>query len=138
MMKIVATALRWTARILRAHERAGSPGSNDAPQMRVFFRGVGVSVDSWTLGLKALCHRHRSGPHPEWTRADSVDSRKGDSANSSLALTTRRAERDDARGAARQLGARTGDLDVAQRLPAFDEAGRPTRQHVARLAERDG
>src|SRR3954467_5536573 len=49
-----------------------------------------------------------------------------------------RIERDDADGAAHQLGARAGDLDIAQRLPVLDEAGRPARQHVARLAERDG
>src|SRR5512133_860494 len=49
-----------------------------------------------------------------------------------------RRQRDDAGGAAHQLGARAGDLDVAQRLPALDEAGRPARQHVAGLAERDG
>src|SRR5262245_61761102 len=47
-------------------------------------------------------------------------------------------ERDDADRAAHHLGARAGDLDVAQRLPVIDEAGRPARQHVARLAERDG
>src|SRR6185312_10265895 len=34
------------------------------------FSGGGVPVDSWTLGLKALCHRRRTGPHPSgflWT-----------------------------------------------------------------------
>src|SRR3569832_2478074 len=50
---------------------------------------------------------------------------------------SRRVERDDAGRAARELGARAGDLDVAQRLPAFDEARRPARQHVAGLPERD-
>src|SRR4051794_31696391 len=53
-------------------------------------------------------------------------------------VSTGRVERDDADRATQQLGARAGDLDVTQRLPALDEAGRPARQHVARLAERDG
>src|SRR5689334_23127737 len=52
--------------------------------------------------------------------------------------SVRRAERDDADGAAQQLGAGAGDLDVAQRLPVLEETGRPARQHVAGLAERDG
>src|SRR3954453_350394 len=52
--------------------------------------------------------------------------------------SARRAQRDDADRAAYQLGPRAGDLDIAQRLPVLDEARRPARQHVARLAERDG
>src|ERR1700740_2004137 len=52
--------------------------------------------------------------------------------------SVRRGERDDADGVAQQLGAGAGDLDVAQRLPVIEEARRPARQHVARLAERDG
>src|SRR6185437_16379554 len=52
---------------------------------KVFFRG-GISVDSWTLGPKPLCHRHPTGPHPSgllwtpWTPA------KGDSTKSNFAL----------------------------------------------------
>src|SRR6478672_925552 len=54
-------------------------------QNKVFFQG-GVSVDSWTLGPKPLCHRHPTGPHPSgllwtpWTPA------KGDSTRSNFAL----------------------------------------------------
>src|SRR6476620_11585149 len=47
------------------------------------FSGGGISVDSWTLGLKLLCHRHPTGPHPSglmWTPA------KGDSTKSNFAL----------------------------------------------------
>src|SRR5690349_13721959 len=124
MMKIVATALRWTARILRAHERAGSPRANDAPQMRGVFLGGGGSVDSWTLGLKAFCHRHPTGPHPEWTRADSVDSRKGESTGTSLALGVRpldhRLQQDLAAGADVGL-ARVLDLVVADAVLAGHE-----------------
>src|SRR5690349_9922085 len=45
------------------------------------------SVDSWTLGLKPLCHRHPTGPHPSglpWTPA------KGDSTKSDFALRDQR------------------------------------------------
>src|SRR6478609_6253037 len=52
--------------------------------------------------------------------------------------SARRAERDGADGGAQQLGARAGDLDIAQRLPVIEEARGPVRQHVAGLAERDG
>src|SRR6185503_6629837 len=53
--------------------------------MKVFFQG-GESVDSWTPGLKPLCHRHPTGPHPSgllwtpWTPA------KGSSTKSNFAL----------------------------------------------------
>src|SRR5437868_3853230 len=50
----------------------------------------------------------------------------------------RRGKGDGAGGGARDLGLGAGDLDVAQRLPAIDEVPRPRREHVARLAERDG
>src|SRR6185437_12233289 len=59
---------------------------------KVFFRG-GISVDSWTLGPKPLCHRHPTGPHPSgllwtpWTPA------KGDSTKSNFALKRRQAGR---------------------------------------------
>src|SRR5580704_2579827 len=42
------------------------------PLNKVFFQGGGISVDSWTLGPKPLCHRHPTGPHPSgllWTPA---------------------------------------------------------------------
>ena len=51
---------------------------------KVFFQGGGVSVDSWTLGPKPLCHRHPTGPHPSgllWTPA------KGDPTKADFALT---------------------------------------------------
>ena len=56
------------------------------PLNKVFFQGGGVSVDSWTLGPKPLCHRHPTGPHPSgllwtpWTPA------KGASTKSNFAL----------------------------------------------------
>src|SRR6476619_5362596 len=52
---------------------------------KVFFQG-GMSVDSWTLGPKPLCHRHPTGPHPSgllWTPA------KCDSTKSNFALVLR-------------------------------------------------
>src|SRR6478609_5196232 len=55
------------------------------PLDKVFFQGW-VSVDSWTLGPKPLCHRHPTGPHPSgllwtpWTPA------KGHSTKSNSAL----------------------------------------------------
>src|ERR1700746_2711335 len=58
------------------------------PLNKVFFQG-GMSVDSWTLGPKPLCHRHPTGPHPSgllwtpWTR-------KGDSTKTNFALRQRR------------------------------------------------
>src|SRR6478752_6669655 len=55
------------------------------PLDKVFFQGW-VSVDSWTLGPKPLCHRHPTGPHPSgllWTPA------KGDPTKSNLALAAR-------------------------------------------------
>src|SRR6478672_9753835 len=36
--------------------------------MRVVFRVGRGSPESWTLGPKALCHRHPTGPHHQWTR----------------------------------------------------------------------
>src|SRR3954462_1971213 len=59
---------------------------NPRPPNKVFFRGGGVSLDSWTPGPKPLCHRHPTGPHPSgllWTR---VDSRHADSTMSDFAL----------------------------------------------------
>src|SRR5690242_12094700 len=56
------------------------------PLGKVFFQ-AGVSVDSWTPGLKPLCHRHPTGPHPSgllwtpWTPAN------GDSTKSNFALS---------------------------------------------------
>src|SRR6185437_3524031 len=50
--------------------------------MKVFFQGE-MSVDSWTLGPKPLCHRRPTGPHPSgllWTPAN------GDSTKSNFAL----------------------------------------------------
>src|SRR6476661_6923958 len=44
---------------------------------KVFFQG-GVSVDSWTPGLKPLCHRHPTGPHPSgllWTPANAASTK---------------------------------------------------------------
>src|SRR6478752_5329537 len=55
------------------------------PLYEVFFQG-GMSVDSWTLGPKPLCHRRPTGPHPSgllWTPA------KGDSTKSNVALVLR-------------------------------------------------
>src|SRR5689334_14668771 len=49
-----------------------------------------------------------------------------------------RRERDRAGGAAADFGARAGDLDIGQALPVLEEISRPRRQHVARLAERQG
>src|SRR3954452_20945202 len=45
--------------------------------MKVFFRGGGVSLDSWTPGPKSLCHRHPTGPHPSGLAWTPVDSRQG-------------------------------------------------------------
>src|SRR4029077_15710103 len=50
----------------------------------------------------------------------------------------RRRQGHGADGAARDLRLGAGNLDVAQAPPAIDEAARPRRGHVARLAERDG
>src|SRR5690348_13019866 len=52
------------------------------PLNKVYFQGW-LSVDSWTLGPKPLCHRHPTGPHPSgllWTPA------KGDSTKRNFAL----------------------------------------------------
>src|SRR6476659_6942755 len=63
---------------------------------RGVFSGGGMSVDSWTLGPKPLCHRHPTGPHPSgllwtpWTPA------KGDSTKSSFALAATLALVDEA------------------------------------------
>src|SRR3954462_9703194 len=56
---------------------------NPRPPNKVFFRGGGVSLDSWTPGPKPLCHRHPTGPHPSglaWTPAT------GDPTRSDFAL----------------------------------------------------
>src|SRR5690242_14860089 len=80
MMMIVLRLLSLLSRKSRWH-RHFSP----RPPNEVFFQG-GVSVDSWTLGPKPLCHRHPTGPHPSgllwtpWTLAE------GNSTNSSFAL----------------------------------------------------
>src|SRR4051812_10614568 len=68
MMRPVTTLPGGAARCLRA-VLAGR-------QWSVLRGGWGVGVDSWTPGRKRRCHRHRTGPHPEWTLVDSVDSRR--------------------------------------------------------------
>src|SRR5690242_18415726 len=51
-------------------------------QRRWFFRGL-LSLDSWTLGPKPLCHRRRTGPHASglgwtpWTSFRSDEARPG-------------------------------------------------------------
>src|SRR5436190_22999764 len=57
------------------------------PLNEVFFQGGGVSVDSWTLGPKPLCHRHPTGPQLSgllWTPAEH------DSMNTVFALALQR------------------------------------------------
>src|SRR4051794_17968384 len=56
------------------------------PLDRCFFRGGGVSLDSWTPGPKPLCHRHPTGPHPSGLLWTPVDSRHGDPTKSDFAL----------------------------------------------------
>ena len=55
------------------------------PLNKVFFQG-GVSVDSWTLGLKPLCHRHPTGPHPSGLLWTPWHPAKSDSTKSNFAL----------------------------------------------------
>src|SRR3954470_24787888 len=69
MMMIVLRLLSLLGLKSRWH-RHFSPGS----WVGVFFRGGGVSLDSWTPGPKPLCHRHPTGPRPSglaWTPVDS-------------------------------------------------------------------
>src|SRR5262245_41059645 len=60
-------------------------GPRPGTPVKVFFRG-GVSPESWSPGLKPLCHRHPAYPHPSgvlwspWTPA------KGDSTKGTFAL----------------------------------------------------
>src|SRR3954469_4072354 len=78
MMMIVLRLLSLLGLKSRWH-RHFSPGS----WVGFFFRGGGVSLDSWTPGPKPLCHRHPTGPHPSglwWTPA------KGDSTKRDCAL----------------------------------------------------
>src|SRR6478735_7580383 len=73
-----------------------------------------MSVDSWTLGPKPLCHRHPTGPHPSgllwtpWTPA------KGESTKSNFALG--RAVLDhqhpDLARSRRQVAARIGGIEA--------------------------
>src|ERR1700751_4299222 len=80
MMMIVLRLLSLLGLKSRGH-RHFSP----RPLNKVFFQG-GISVDSWTLGPKPLCHRHPTGPHSSgllwtpWTPA------KGDSTKTNSAL----------------------------------------------------
>src|SRR5689334_9701191 len=70
---------------LRDAQDFRAPLERRAP-MKAFFQRDGISVDSWTLGPKPLCHRHPTGPHPSglpwtpWTPA------KGESTRSDFAL----------------------------------------------------
>src|SRR3954447_2704794 len=82
MMRHVTILLEAVARGLRAVR----------PRLReeCFPEGGGVSVDSWTPGLKCRFHRHPTGPLPsglEWTR---VDSGTGDQARPDLIGCSRR------------------------------------------------
>src|SRR5690242_8742174 len=62
-----------------------APLERRAP-MKVFFQRDGISVDSWTLGPKPLCHRHPTGPHPSGLRWTPWTPAKGDSTRSDFAL----------------------------------------------------
>src|SRR5690242_12215914 len=59
------------------------------PLNKVFFQG-GMSVDSWTLGPKPLCHRHPTGPHPSGLLWTPWTPDTGDSTRRNLALAQRR------------------------------------------------
>src|SRR6185312_13809248 len=77
-MMMIVLRLLWLLGLKSRWHRHFSPDPPD----KVFFRG-GMSVDSWTLGPKPLCHRHPTRPHPSgllWTPA------KGDSTKSKSAL----------------------------------------------------
>src|SRR5947209_8687929 len=56
------------------------------PLNKVFFEGGGVSLDSWTPGLKPLWHRHPTGPQPSGLGWTPVYSRHGRPTRSSFAL----------------------------------------------------
>src|SRR5262249_53538990 len=64
MMMIVLRLLSLLGLKCRCHWHFGPH-----PRIRCFFRGAGW-LDSWTPGLKPLCHRHPAYPHPSgllWT-----------------------------------------------------------------------
>src|SRR3954464_5383167 len=94
------------------------------PPSKVFFQGGGVSLDSWTLGPKPLCHRHPTGPHPSglgWTPA------MGEPIRSDVALALGR-HRQDPRVLAVERQ-RDPTLEQVDRVLAEDLVA-PAMQHV--------
>src|SRR5215831_8176452 len=84
MMMIVLRLLSLLGLKSRCHRQF----SHRLPN-KVVFQRSGESVDSWTPGLKPLCHRHPTGPHPSglsWTPTT------GDSTRSNVALGLRTQE----------------------------------------------
>src|SRR6185503_9504522 len=90
-----------------------------------------MSVDSWTLDPKPLCHRHPTGPHPSGLLWTPWASAKGDSTKSNFALGSPR-RLHTSTGVAVRFRSSSDHLRLAHLLDLVGRAAQPLA--VDRLA----